>query len=186
MHIKHLVIISVSVTILILACSPIAPIATESRPLTTQRLLSPLARDDLSSVIEWVTYSVKYKEPSRLAPLIGQHGTGFAEFGTGVEFVGFDNSDLIVEELKKTLQDSEPICLGYNAVFGSRPDKAIIVFQGIDFDWPKLGLSGAQGSDTVAFQFFQFDESWEFVVITPILTEEALKMTAPLVQCPDV
>jgi hypothetical protein len=76
--------------------------------------LSDLNKDDLSSVIHWITYLVEYNRPELITFLIGSNGTAFVPYELGARMKGYNNGDEIFEIMDKTLSVSEP-CAGYIA-----------------------------------------------------------------------
>jgi len=136
--------------------------------LATETLEFSLDDSDFTSVARWVSFLVSHNEPNMIANVIGKTGTKFGYFGMGANPIGYNNSEVIVTELKKGLEGSSPKCLGYNdRDMGTLPDKAIIIFKGINFDWECLSMSKPE-NDTVGFQFYLSDEKWELIWITPM------------------
>ncbi|MBE3143293.1 MAG: hypothetical protein IMZ61_05130 [Planctomycetes bacterium] len=142
-----------------------------------------LDRSDFPSVVQWVSFSIGQNQPVMISDVIGQNGAQFWRYATGGVFLGHNNAEIIVTELKKGLINSSPQCLGYNPDFGTEPDKAIIVFKDINFDWSNLGF-GENKSGIVGFQFFRMEQGWELVYITPIPVESWPGLKDTLTECP--
>lgn len=124
-----------------------------------------LDKNDLSSVMQWMTSLMKDKEPMRINPLIGSSGTVFAPYAIGAQPKGSNNSNEIVKALETALRISEPVCIGYDPNFGTLPDKAIIYFQGVTFEESQVGVTN---ENVTGFQFFKLQDGWELIFITPI------------------
>jgi hypothetical protein len=151
-------------------------------PLEPTIVPDTLDKNDLASVMRWMTYLMKHNEPMKIIPLIGSNGAKFAPYGMGVFPQGNNNGDEISGILEKTLSISEPICLGYDPNFGASPDKAIIYFRGLIMDIPELGIT--REGDIIGFQFFELENGWELFFITPIPDWEILDYQT-LTPCPE-
>jgi len=83
---------------------------------TPTEIQTPISLDpnDFLSVAQWVVNSISNNKPEMIADLIGDDGAKFETFAHGAFPVGYNNSEDIVNELRKGLVDSSPECLGYN------------------------------------------------------------------------
>jgi hypothetical protein len=140
-------------------------------------------RSDFQSVAQWISFSFGQAQPDMISDVIGQNGVQFWSYATGADFLGYNNAEFIITELRKGLTNTSPQCLGYNPDFGTQPDKAIIFYKDINFDWSNLGFEENK-SDIVGFQFFRMEQGWELVYITPIPVEFWPELREPLIECP--
>lgn len=138
-------------------------------PIQATKTPEPLLdRLDFISVARWVSFSISHNQPDMIADVIGENGTRFLPFAIGAEPLGYNNAEIIINELRKGLVGSSPQCLGYNDKdWGSLHDKAIIIYRGINFDWVGLGMDEPE-NDMVGFQFYDYGGGWELIWITPM------------------
>jgi hypothetical protein len=125
-----------------------------------------LNHSDFISVAKWVSYSIIQNHPEMIADVIDKQGIKFWYFATEPPSFNTFDSNSVANELKKGLVGSSPQCLGYYIEEYS-PDKATIIYKGINFDWAGLGMDKPD-NDTAGFQFYQSDDVWNLVFITPM------------------
>lgn len=147
-----------------------------------------LDHTDLQSVLKWVSYAISKNKPEMFADLIGQKGVSVGRFASGFNFLGYDNSDFFVSELRKGLNNTSPACIGYDLYTSAPPDtdKATIYYKDIHFDWTQFGLDKAANEKIQANGFFlmKFEGGWEFVVIVPVSNETLSSLGSTLSPCP--
>lgn len=161
-----------------------APQQTATSPAAASRPDQEFDPGDLTSVLEWLNYAIYSNQPALVADMIGEHGLVFAPYAVGVNLPGRNNREEVLPEIEKGLQNADPVCLGYDPLFGRGPDKAIMVFQGLNFDWPAVGLA-ASPEDAVALQFFRYEQSWELVLVVPLSLDWELPILSNQLQpCP--
>lgn len=133
-------------------------------PTPTAVQLKALDKHDVRAVMEWFMYMMKFEDPAMVADLMGNHGVEFAPYGVGVLLPGYNNYDEIIEVLRKALDISDPICFGY-FLYGDA-NKAYLFYRDVRIDWLEYNLTNDSG--ITQFAFFEFEDGWEFVVISPI------------------
>jgi hypothetical protein len=143
-----------------------------------------LDRGEIDSVVHWFVGSLNRRRPDLVAPLIGEHGAQVAAFGVRANYVGYDNSERMVDALSSGLAGSKPVCLGVVPSFGDRSDHMLVVYEDIDFPWHEFRMGGASGSET-GFVFHLLDDGWRLVLITPLSIELAGDGIGTLVPCPE-
>jgi hypothetical protein len=160
--------------------TPEAPATiTASKPET----LPVLDKSDFASVVQWLNYMMNHKKPEMITALVGSNGTRLLSYGVGADPLGYNNADEVFKILEESLVRSEPACHGYNPNFGSLPDKGIIYFRGINFNWQERGVSTDGVKDNMSgFQFYKQDQGWELTWITPI-PEWAMPDSNSLLPC---
>ncbi|MCX6054298.1 MAG: hypothetical protein NTZ74_05160 [Chloroflexi bacterium] len=143
-----------------------------------------LDQSDFKSVVEWFSTSINKNQLNMITSIIGENGVEFMSFGQGAIPLGYNNSEEIITEIQKALNNSSPKCIGYNDTdFGSEPEKAIIIYSGVNFDWKKLGIDQS-GNDTVGFQFYKNENVWDLIWITPIPDDYWADFNISLTNCP--
>lgn len=130
-----------------------------------------------------VINAIETTQPDLLRSIIGDKGVAVVGFGQGVNFKGINNSDEIVSAFADVLPQSTQICEAFAPQFGTLPDKAILVYRGIKFDWSKFGLSESSSDDSMTLQLFKLPEGWRLVYITPF-NSEWVPQLGPLQECP--
>ncbi len=162
------------------------PPAKTPVPASGQLPTPQLDREDFQSVLRWVSFAILQNQPEMIAEVIGNQGVQFLPYATGGEFLGYNNAEQVVGELKKGLENSALQCLGYNPDFGSQPEKAVIYFDGINLNWNDLtGYGVGIESAMTAFQFFRMDQGWELVYMTPVPEEIQPNLKETLFACPE-
>lgn len=145
-----------------------------------------LDRTDLDSVIAWLANAIQNKQPAQVGDLVGENGVAFVlKWPGGVALPGYNNRALIERQLEKALIDSEPVCYGYVPDYGSLPNKALVLFQGLNMDWDTFGGESFTNSDLVGFSFFQFDQGWDLVHILKVDPAGPLPKFVIQLPCPE-
>lgn len=140
---------------------------------------------DLLAAAQIVVTAMETNQPEMLRSLIGDEGVAAGGFAQGAKFKGYNNADEIVAAFDQALDQSTPVCKGFVPYIGALPDKAIVVYRGLDFDWSQFGLSG-KNADGITFQLFKLAEGWRLVGITPFDFEWGLPILGPMQDCPGV
>jgi hypothetical protein len=147
-----------------------------------------LDRTDLQSVLKWMFYAISENKPEMFADMIGQKGVSVGRFTSGFNFLGYDNSDFFIGELRKGLNNTSPMCIGYDLYTSTPPDtdKATIYYKNIRFDWTQFGLDKAVNEkiQTNGFLLMKFEEGWELVVIVPVPNDIVNSLSSTLSSCP--
>ena len=141
-----------------------SPTPTEMPPAPG---LPPLDQSDLASVMAWMNALLMAQSAVDIDQVVGPQGALFAPYAVGAYPPGYDNGAEIAAELEKAFAGAQPACLGYDPDFGTAPDKAALYVQGLNFDWPSLGLP-EDVTDITTFQFFNLDGSWQLIFIVPM------------------
>lgn len=141
-----------------------SPVPTELPPEPELPLLD---QSDLTSVMAWMNVLLKTRAAEEIDQVVGPQGTLFAPYAVGAFPPGYDNGLEIASELEKAFVGAEPACLGYDPNIGTAPDKAALFVQGLNFDWPALGLP-AETTGVTTFQFFNLDGLWQLTFIVPM------------------
>lgn len=131
-------------------------------------------KSDALSVTKWITSLIVNKEPSKISAVIGDSGVNFAGYQQGFDFLGYNNSKEIADELNKAIKNSQPQCLGYIAY----SDKVNIYFSDVNFE-----RSDLNNIDIVSFLIFKNNQDWELVIISPV-PYEAAPNSSELTSCP--
>jgi hypothetical protein len=100
-----------------------------------------------------------------------------------LNFKGYDNSDEIVDAFADALDQSTPVCEGFFSSVGGLPDRAIVVYRGIDLDWNRFDL-GENPSDGMTLQLFKLPQGWRLIYITPLNLERDVPHLGNLQACP--
>jgi len=140
---------------------------------------------DLIATVQILITAIETNQPEMLRSLIGDEGVAVVGFGQGANFKGYNNADEIVAAFTEALDQSMPICEGYVPDAGTSPDKAILVYRGVKFDWSRFGLSGSSSDGSMTLQFFKLPEGWRLVYITPFNVEWVPQL-GTLQDCPAV
>ena len=156
-----------------------SPIPTEMPPAPG---LPPLDQSDLASVMAWMNAFLMAQSAIDIDQVVGPQGALFAPYAVGAYPPGYDNGAEIAAELEKAFAGAQPACRGYDPNFGTAPDKAALYVQGLNFDWPSLGLPG-DVTDITTFQFFNLDGSWQLTFIVP-MPDWGLPDMSTLQPCP--
>lgn len=154
-------------------------------PPTGTLLVLPTATTppDLIANLQVVMTAIEMGQPEMLRSLIGEEGVVVDGFAQGEGFKGYNNADEIVAAFAEALDQSKPICEGFVPYIGALPDKAILVYRGIEFDWNRFDLSGTSAGG-MTIQLFRLPEGWRLVGITPFDFEWGLPILGPLQDCP--
>ena len=140
---------------------------------------------DFITNVQIVVSAIEANQPEVFHSLIGEEGVAVGGFAQGLDFKGYDNSDEIVEAFSEALDQSTPVCEGFFPYIGGLPDKAIIVYRGINLDWQRFGMSGSN-SDAMTIQLFKLPEGWRLIYLTPLKLERDLPLLGTLQACPPV
>lgn len=140
---------------------------------------------DLLAALQIVVTAIETNQPDMLRLLIDDEGVAVVGLGQGENFKGYNNSDEIVAAFIESLDQSTPSCEGFVPNAGALPDKAILVYRGLKFDWGRFGLSSTS-SDGMTLQLFKLSEGWRLVYITPFDFESGSPILGPLQDCPAV
>lgn len=172
------------------AIPTITPLVLETAtlpPPTSTLLVLPAATTppDLIANLQVIVTAVETNQPEMLRSLIGGEGVRADGFAQGEGFKGYNNADEIVTAFAETLNRSKPICEGFVSYIGALPDKAILVYRGIEFDWNRFNLSG-NSSGGMTLMLFRLPEGWHLVGITPFDFEWGSPILGPLQGCPSV
>jgi hypothetical protein len=154
-----------------------------AEPSQTPDVQGELDTTDLESVVSWIASAIKDKDAARLASVIGPHGTAIYSYGISADPVGHNNSAEIVQALDAPLQSSSAACLGYDPLYGTQPDKALLLFTDLNIPWAELGVDDP-GTNVTGFHLFSLDGQWELVFITPV-PDYGMPAEDALSQCPD-
>lgn len=152
---------------------------TGTLPAVATGTISP----ELIEVTEIILTAIETNQPDMLRSIIGDEGVAVVGFAQGAKFKGFNNSDEIVAAFADALPESTPICEGFAPESETLSDKAILVYQGIKFDWNKFGFSESNSDGRMTLQLFKLPDGWRFVYITP-LNPEWISHLGPLQECP--
>ena len=159
----------------------IVNVATPTRTMSAVPTgITPL---DLLENVQLVIAAIETNQPEMLRSLIGKEGVTVGGFAQGLNFKGYNNADEIVTAFAEALDKTTPVCRGFVPDAGALPDKAILVYQGLKFDWSRFGLTGTNSDSSMTFQFFKLPEGWRLVYITPFDFELDLPMLGPLQDC---
>lgn len=156
-----------------------SPTPTEKPPAPG---LPPLDPSDLASVMAWMNALLMARSAIDIDLVVGPQGALFAPYAVGAYPPGYDNGPEIAAELEKAFAGAQPVCLGYDPNFGTAPDKAALYVQGLNFDWPSLGLP-EDVTDITTFQFFNLEGSWQLTFIVP-MPDWGLPDMSSLQPCP--
>ena len=140
---------------------------------------------DFIANVQIVVSAIEASQPEVFHSLIGEEGVAVGGFAQGLDFKGYDNSDEIVEVFSEALDQSTPVCEGFFPYIGGLPDRAIIVYRGINLDWQRFGMSGSN-SDAMTIQLFKLPEGWRLIYLTPLKLERDLPLLGTLQACPVV
>jgi hypothetical protein len=138
---------------------------------------------DFVENVQIVVEAIQAKDPELFRSLIGEKGVAVGGFAQGLGFKGYNNTDEIMEAFTRALDHSAPVCKGFFSYVGGLPDKAILVYQGINFNWERFGMSGNE-SDGMTLQLFKLPEGWKLVYVTPFDFEKDVASLGPLQACP--
>lgn len=127
-------------------------------------------RYDVQQVLACLVYAIFEQQPWILRDLIGPDGCAFAPYATESETPGGNNGEEIAIETEQALINSDATCLGYSVIKHGQPDKAIIYWLGLNYDWQRLHL-GDYAAPTTAFEFFLLDDGWRLCFIGPVPDE---------------
>lgn len=127
-------------------------------------------RYDAQQVLACLVYAIFEQQPWLLRDLIGPDGCAFAPYATESEMPGGNNGEEIADETGRALINSDATCLGYSVIKYGQPDKAIIYWLGLNYDWGRLHL-GDYAAPTTAFEFFLLDDGWRLCFIGPVPDE---------------
>ena len=163
-----------------------SPVPSQSTP--TQPTRAPLTvatRDayDLVGTVRLLEDLILSGQTERIGEIVGPEGVRFAPFAVGVEYLGEDNSPTIADLLRVATEGHSPRCTGFNPDFGLAPSKAIVVFDGIAFDWATLGLEHPNVA-AAGFHLWLLNNGWQLVFITPLGYDWDLESVEPLQPCP--
>jgi hypothetical protein len=140
---------------------------------------------DLLTSLQIIVTAIETNQPKMLNSLIGDEGVAAGGFAQEMNFNGFNNSEGIVEAFTAALNESEPICVGFAPFIGALPDKAVVVYRGINFDWSRFGFSPSNRGNSMTLQLFKLADGWRLVYITPLNPErDLLPILGPLQDCP--
>jgi hypothetical protein len=136
----------------------------------------PLDRTNIESVLKWISYAITENKPEMISDVIGDNGVSTAKYAAGFDFTGYNNSEIVVSDLRQALQNATPHCMGYEMIINP-PDrsKANVYFSGIKYDW---------GDYVVAFSLFYMDNGWELVVRSAVYTDWWPNIYQRLWSCP--
>lgn len=176
----RIALITIILSGMLLVASCARPSAS-SLPVTS----SPPAtiEPDLMQAVQIVQNALAENHPDLLRSIIGDEGVAVQGFAMGAGYEGHNNSDEIVAEISEALEISLPTCIGFLQNAGSLPDKAILVYKGLQLDWNYFGIE-REDSDGATIQLFEFPEGWRLVYITPFDFEVDLPVIEPLRDCP--
>jgi hypothetical protein len=130
----------------------------------------------------WMNALLQTHAAVEIHRVVGLNGAAFAPYAVGAFPPGYDNGVEIAAELEGAFTGAQPHCLGYDPNFGTAPDKAALFVQGLNFDWPSLGLTD-EGTGVTTFQFFNLDGLWQLTFIVP-MPEWGLPDYSSLQKCP--
>lgn len=149
--------------------APTAGTAAESSVDTaTQEQVTPAYdRFDARQVMAYMVYAIFEQQPWMLSELVGPAGCAFAPYATEAETPGAHNGEEIAIETEAALANADATCLGYSVVANGYPDKAMVYWLGLNYDWERLHL-GEYAAPTTVFEFYMGHSGWELVFIAPV------------------
>lgn len=156
-------------------------VPTRTPPPSSTATLSP----DLHAPVQTVVTALETDRPELLRALIGQEGVAVGGFAMGMAFHGSNNADEIVAAFADALARTTPVCEGLDPYAGTGPDKAILVYRGVELDRRRFGLGG-EDEDAMTLQLFKLEAGWRLMFITPLDLEFAYQDLGygPLQDCP--
>ena len=150
---------------------------------STGTVPAPTIPADLLTAVQIVVNAIEANQPEQLRTLIGDEGVAPGGFAQGVGLKGFNNADEIIAAFDEALDRSNPVCEGYVTYMGALPDKATLVYRGMEFDWSQWSLSGASAGGTT-LTLFNMPEGWRLIYITPFDFEWGPPILGPMQDCP--
>lgn len=144
--------------------------------------LPPLDQANMASVMAWMSALLETRSAAEIDQVVGPNGAQFAPYAVGANPPGYDNGAEIAAELEKAFAGAQPVCLGYDPNFGTAPDKTALYIQGLNFDWPSLGLP-EENTAVTTFQFFNLEGNWQLTFIVP-MPDWGLPDMSTLQPCP--
>lgn len=142
------------------------------------------ASADLLAAAQIIVTAVETNQPELLRALIGDEGVAPGGFAQGVDLKGYNNADEIVSAFSDALAESTPVCEGFLPNAGTLPDKAILVYRGLNLDWNRFGLGDNSPDHAITLQLFNMPEGWRLIYITPLDLGWGLAHLGPLQECP--
>jgi hypothetical protein len=141
-----------------------------------------LDRLDAGTTMAYLVYLLFHEQPWMIADLVDREGCAFAPYGTEAQPPGRNNGEDIAIETEQALIDADATCLGWYSIANGMPDKAVMYWMHLNYDWQRLGL-GDQASEFTAFEFFKTDEGWSLEFICPV-PDELVPDGSELLPCP--
>jgi hypothetical protein len=163
------------------------PTAVTSIPHTSASYAGPAATlsPGLLDAAQVIFTAIETNQPEMLRILIGDEGVAAGGFAQGVDLKGYNNADEIVAAFDDALDRSTHICEGFVPNMGTLPDKATLVYRGMEFDWSQFGLSGTSAGG-MTLTLFKMPEGWRLTYITPFDFEWGPPILGPMQDCPAV
>ncbi len=126
-----------------------------------------LQDDDPYLILQCITYLVDKKKARLISALVGEGGTQFAPYATGMHTDGFRSGNDVALILEQAISDVEPKCLGFD--IGGDRSAFSIYFQDIMIDWTALGFEDISDSGNMSqFLFWWTENGWILRYITPL------------------
>ena len=169
------------------AATPTVTFPTATVPESTgtvPAVPTPTSPADLLAAVQIVVNAIATNQPEMLREIIGDEGVAPGGFAQGVDLKGYNNADDIVAAFDEALDRSDPICEGFVTYMGALPDKAILVYRGVELDWSQFGFGDNGPDHAITLQLFNMPEGWQLVYITPLDLEWGLAHLGPLQDCP--
>lgn len=183
-HIRGVLLLALlSAACTIQRLTPTLDIGTTSTPTMLSPAPTLILSSNLLASLQTTVVAIETNQPTMLRSLIGEEGVAVGGFAQELNFKGYNNADEIVEAFTMALSQSQPICKGFVSYAGALPDKAILIYQGIKFDWSQFGLSQISATDSMTLQLFKLSDDWRLVYITPFDLESDLPILGPLQDC---
>ena len=157
--------------------------STQAFPTLSNVTVTATMPAALLAAAQVIVTAIETDQPDMLRSLIGEEGVAAGGFAQDAQFKGYNNADEIIVAFTQALDQSTPVCEGFVPYIGALPDKATLVYRGMEFDWNQFGLSG-NSSGGMTLQLFKLSEGWRLVGITPFDFEWGLPIIEPLQACP--
>jgi hypothetical protein len=132
-----------------------------------------LDRQDMLSVLRWLSFAITNNQPGMVTSLIGSMGVdGHAPYASEYVSPGYDNSADIVAQLRNGLANDSPVCMGYDAW---PEDRANLYISGIQFDTP---------GDLSSFLIIRTQDGWTLAAISVVPDDMWALASSNLNACP--
>jgi hypothetical protein len=140
---------------------------------TTQESSKTIDKNNIRAVLHQISYAIVSNQPELISEFISSEGVDYkCKFMSEFLLPGYNNSDEVVFEIKKAIENNSPKCIGYelNTNTIDPPPNTGLFFTGLKFrgyDNPVLfGLRNYGGGWKLIFITLVYKESWPIIMNT--------------------